>query len=147
MSKTYDPAMHTAEHLLNQTMVRHFGCARCFSAHIARKKSKCDYRFDRPLTAAEIQSVQATVNAQIAADLPVTEAFVTRLQAATRFDLGRLPADAGERIRIVSVGDFDACACIGPHAAHTSALGRFRITTTDWQDGVLRIRFKLDVMT
>ena len=37
------PPMHTAEHILNQTMVRMFGCPRSKNAHIERKKSKCDY--------------------------------------------------------------------------------------------------------
>ena len=136
--------MHTAEHMLNQAMVRHFGCGRCFSAHLAAKKSKCDYRFNRPLTAAEIGSLEAMINAQIAADLPVTESFVPRWQASARFDLDRLPDGVGQQIRIVAVGDFDACPCIGPHATRTASLGRFRITTTTWQDGVLRIRFKLE---
>jgi len=37
------PPMHTAEHILNATMVRMFGCPRSRNAHIERKKSKCDY--------------------------------------------------------------------------------------------------------
>ena len=37
------PPMHTAEHLLNATMVKTFGCPRSRNAHIERKKSKCDY--------------------------------------------------------------------------------------------------------
>jgi len=37
--KTIDPRMHTAEHILNQTVVRVLGCERCFSAHIEKKKS------------------------------------------------------------------------------------------------------------
>ena len=143
MTQTTDPAMHTAEHMLNQAMVRHFGCARCFSAHLTRRKSKCDYRFARPLTADEIASLEALVNAQIAADLPVRTSFLDPAEAAARFDLGRLPDDAGEQIRIVAVGDYDACPCIGTHVERTGVLGRFFITTTDWQDGVLRIRFKL----
>ncbi|MCF8107023.1 MAG: hypothetical protein K9K64_16220 [Desulfohalobiaceae bacterium] len=32
--------MHTAEHLLNLTMVRMFDCGRCVSEHLNRKKSK-----------------------------------------------------------------------------------------------------------
>ena len=38
--------MHTAEHILNGTMVRMFGCTRSRNAHIERKKSKCDYLLD-----------------------------------------------------------------------------------------------------
>ena len=144
MTQTADPAMHTAEHMLNQAMVRHFGCGRCFSAHLARRKSKCDYRFARPLTSDEIASIEAMVNARITSDLPVTESFIGPAEAAARFDLGRLPEDAGERIRIIAVGDYDTCPCIGAHVERTGVLGRFFITTTDWQDGVLRIRFKLE---
>ena len=39
--------MHTAEHLLNATMVKTFGCPRSRNAHIERKKSKCDYILNR----------------------------------------------------------------------------------------------------
>jgi alanyl-tRNA synthetase len=135
--------MHTAEHILNQAMGRLFSCDRCFSAHIEKKKSKCDYRFDRPLRPAEEQQLEAAVNAVIAADMPVTEEFTALDRARAAFDLSRLPAGAGERIRIVAVGDYDRCPCIGPHVAATGALGAFRITTTSHTDGVLRIRFKL----
>jgi alanyl-tRNA synthetase len=135
--------MHTAEHILNRTMVEMFGCGRAFSAHIEKKKSKCDYRFDRPLDDAEVAKIQAAVNARIDANLPVTERFVDRATAEAAFDLARLPGGAGNRIRIVCVGDYDACPCIGPHVAFTGEIGRFRITTTDFTDGVLRIRFKL----
>ena len=31
------PPMHTAEHILNGTMVRMFGCGRSFSAHIEKE--------------------------------------------------------------------------------------------------------------
>ena len=144
MRKAIDPAMHTAEHLLNQTMVRMFDCGRCVSAHIEKKKSKCDYRFDRPLTADEVARLQAAVNEKITDNLPVTEDLVDRKTAETAFDLGRLPSEAGERIRIVSVGDYDACPCIGPHVSFTREIGKFRITTTDFADPLLRIRFKLD---
>ena len=42
-NKAEYPPMHTTEHILNQTMVRMFGCERSRNAHIERKKSKCDY--------------------------------------------------------------------------------------------------------
>ena len=41
--KLYNEPMHTCEHILNQTMVRMFGCGRSMNAHIEKKKSKCDY--------------------------------------------------------------------------------------------------------
>jgi len=141
--KDYDPAMHTAEHILNQTMDRLFACGRSFNAHIEKKKSKCDYRFPRPLTAEEMSAVEETVNRIIDRNLPVTERMVTRSEAEDRFFTGKLPADAGETIRVVSVGDYDHCPCIGRHVRSSSELPGFRILSASHENGVLRIRFTL----
>ncbi|GAG26746.1 unnamed protein product, partial [marine sediment metagenome] len=54
MKNYADPRMHTVEHILNQTMVQLFGSPRCFSSHIERKLSKCDYHF-RQLEEHEIR--------------------------------------------------------------------------------------------
>jgi misacylated tRNA(Ala) deacylase len=143
MEKEIDPRMHTAEHVLNQTMVRMFGCGRCFSAHIEKKKSKCDYRFDRPLRDEELREIEKTVNNVIAGDFPVTEEYLTREEAASRFVLDRLPQDAGDKIRIIKVGDYDACPCVGPHVRSTGQLGAFRMISSSYENSVLRIRYKL----
>lgn len=139
-----DPRMHTAEHLLNQTMVRMFGCRRAFSSHIERKKSKCDYRFERALTPGEAAELERRVNEAAAAGLPVTEEFVSREEAERRYDLFRLPADAGEKLRVVHIGDYDSCPCIGAHAGSTKEIGVFRIVSSSFENGVLRVRFRLE---
>lgn len=143
LKKSIDPGMHTAEHILNGTMDQMFKCGRCFSAHIERKKSKCDYHFDRSLTAEELNIIESQVNKVIDADMKVTDTCITKDEAENRFNLSRLPEGSSGKIRIVSVGDYDACPCIGPHVCMTSEIGTFRITTSDFKDGVLRIRFKL----
>ncbi len=142
--KSADPHMHTAEHILNQTMVRRLGCGRCFSAHIEKKKSKCDYRITAPPTSEDLQGVADQVNRIIQADLAVCADTLPRAAAAREFNLERLPDDAGETIRIVRVGDYDACPCRGAHVSHTGELGAFRITSWDVDGDVLRIRFKLN---
>ncbi len=143
MSKTYDPRMHSAEHLLNQTMVRMFDKGRSFSNHIEKKKSKCDYHFSRDLTEDEILSIEKTVNEQIAKDLPVTEEFISRKEAERLYNIARLPEDAGNEIRIIKIGDYDACPCSGVHVFSTKEIGRFKIISTGFENDILRIRFKL----
>ena len=144
MKEYSDHRMHTAEHLLNQTMVRIFGVGRAFSSHIEKKKSKCDYRFQRNLTGEETAELEKRVNEAIKADLPVRESFVDREEAAGKLDLGRLPEGAGgEKLRVILIGDYDACPCIGPHVKSTGEIGGFRIVSTSFENGVLRIRFKL----
>lgn len=141
--KQFDPRMHSAEHIVNQTMIRMFNCGRSFSAHIEKRKSKLDYHFDRALEGAEVRELERRVNRVIDADLPVTEEFIDRAEAERLYNLERLPKSAGEQIRIIRIGDYDACPCIGPHVASTGEIGRFRVISTSFDDGVLRIRFKL----
>ena len=141
--KQFDPRMHSAEHIVNQAMIRMFRCGRCFSAHIEKKKSKLDYHFDRPLLDEEVRELERRVNEIIEADLPVTEELVGRAEAEKDYNLKRLPEDAGERLRIIRIGDYDACPCIGPHVSSTGAIGRFRVISTSFEDGVLRMRYKL----
>ena len=143
MKKQVDPRMHSAEHILNQAMGRLFGCDRCFSAHIERKKSKCDYRFDRPLTDEDVKALENEVNGVVEADLLLSESYIPIDRARERFNLSRLPDDAGNRVRIVSIGDYDHCPCIGLHVSSTHEIGTFRITSSGFEDGILRIRFKL----
>jgi Ser-tRNA(Ala) deacylase AlaX len=135
--------MHSAEHILNQTMDRMFKCGRCFSAHIEKKKSKCDYHFDRELTQDEVAEIQTRVNKIIQQDLTVGESYITRAEAGRRYNTEKLPPDTGDNIRIIRIGDYDACPCIGPHVNSTAEIGTFRITTTGFEDGVLRMRYKL----
>ncbi|MEJ2492911.1 MAG: hypothetical protein P8Y79_01130, partial [Ignavibacteriaceae bacterium] len=124
-------------------MVRMFDCGRSFSNHIEKKKSKCDYHFERNLTEAEISELNERVTQTIQRNLPVVEEFVTRDEANDKFNLERLPESAGETIRIIKIGDYDACPCSGLHVSNTEEIGSFKIISTDFNNGVLRIRFKL----
>ncbi len=135
--------MHTAEHVLNQTMVRMFSCERSFSNHLERKKSKCDYRFERPLTTEEEKEIERRINEVLASHLDVTEETISHEEASKEFDLDRLPDSSGEQIRIVRVGNYDACPCIGEHVRNTREVGKFVFGSSSYENGVLRIRFKL----
>jgi len=142
-NKQYHPQMHSAEHILNQTMVRMFGCNRSFSNHIEKKKSKCDYYFESDLTQAEISELERQVNEVIQSNLEVAEEFYSRVEAVKEFNLTKLPDDAGETIRVIKIGNYDACPCSGLHVSNTKEIGKFKIISTSFEDGVLRIRFKL----
>jgi misacylated tRNA(Ala) deacylase len=144
MIKVYkEPSMHTCEHILNQTLVRMFGCGRSVNAHIERKKSKCDYLLSAAPTEVQIAEITQKVNDIIDAHLPVFEELMSREEAAKIADLSKLPADASETLRVIRVGDYDACACIGQHVDNTSELGRFEIISHDFENGRWRVRFKL----
>ncbi len=137
------PPMHTAEHILNQTMVRMFGCPRSKNTHIERKKSKCDYLLEACPTDEQVAAIEAQVNKIIAAALPVTISFVSKEEAASLVDLSKLPEDVSDTLRIVRVGEYDACACIGAHVENSKEIGQFRIISHSFENGIWRVRFKL----
>ena len=138
----FEPA-HTAEHLLNATMVKMFGCPRSRNAHVEKKKSKCDYIIDAEPTAEQVDQIEAQVNEEIAKNHDVTIDFMNREQAAAIVDLSKLPEDASETLRIVRIGDYDACACIGAHVKNTSEIGTFKIISHSYENGVWRLRWKV----
>ncbi len=142
--KDYHSPMHTAEHILNQTMVRMFGCDRSKSSHIERKKSKCDYFLASEPSEEVIKEIEDAVNFQIKRNLDVAEQFVTKENIPAGVDLSKLPDNVSDTLRLITVGDYDVCACIGSHVKNTSEIGDFRIISHDYNDGKLRIRFKLD---
>lgn len=141
--KDYNEPMHTTEHILNQTMVRMFGCGRSMNAHIERKKSKCDYALSQAPTEAQIEEITNRVNDVIGQQLPVTESLMNREEASRIADLSKLSADASEILRIIKVGEYDACACIGQHVKNTSEIGRFEILTHDFENGRWRVRWRV----
>ena len=78
-------------------------------------------------------------------DLPVTFEYVSRDDVPDGVDLNRLPDDASETIRLVRIGDYDVCPCIGKHVRSTSQIGRFEMLGTNWdeKERSFRVRFKI----
>ena len=87
--------------------------------------------------------------------MPVTMEYVTRDRIPPEVSLAKLPDDASETLRLVRVGDYDICACLGSHVEHTRECGHFRISSTSWTPlvpqtpqtpatGSFRIVFRLD---
>ncbi len=139
------PPAHTAEHLLNQTMIRLFGCERSFNAHVERKKSKMSFHLTQKPGRAEEREIERRMNELIAEDLPVTFEYVTQDNLPDGVVLDRLPENASDTIRLVRIGDYDVCPCIGKHVRSTAQIGRFELLGTNWDEmeHSFRVRFKV----
>ena len=139
------PPAHTAEHLLNQTMIRMFGCGRSFNAHVERKKSKMSFRLDHKPTRQEEKDIERRMNELIDEDLPVTFEVVSRDNLPEGVTLERVPDNGSDTIRIVRIGHYDVCPCIGKHVRSTSQIGRFELLGTNWDEmeRSFRVRFKI----
>ena len=141
---------HTATHLLHQALRTVLG------NHIAQKGSnitaerlRFDFAHHAPMTAEEIQKVEALVNEIIQKDMPVLMEVMS-LDAA--MDSGAI-ALFGEKyesqVKVYTVGtaeDFFAKeVCGGPHVEHTGVLGKFTVQKEQSSSaGVRRIRAVLE---
>jgi len=131
--------------LLNQTMIRLFGCERSYNAHIERKKSKMSFHLDRKPSRQDEKLIEQEMNRLISEDLPVTFEFVSRDELPEGISLERLPDDASDTIRLVRIGDYDVCPCIGKHVRSTAQIGSFEMLGTNWDEHEhsFRVRFKI----
>ncbi len=139
------PPAHTAEHLLNQVMIRLFGCERSYNAHIERKKSKMSFHLDHKPSRQEEKEIVNEMQRLIAEDLPVNYEYVSRDEVPESVKLDRLPSDASATLRLVRIGDYDVCPCIGKHVRSTGQIGRFELLGTNWDEHErsFRVRFKI----
>ena len=128
-----------------QTMMRLFGCERSKNAHVERKKSKISYILDHKPTRQEEKEIERRMNELINEDLPVSFEYVTHDNIPEGISLDRLPEDASETLRLVRIGDYDVCPCIGKHVRSTSQIGRFEMLGTNWDEMThsFRIRYKV----
>ena len=99
------PPSHTAEHLLNQTMIRMFDCERSRNAHIERKKSKISWPLPQCPTEEQILEIEQRMNEVIFQELSVTYEYVTRDNLPSDVDTSKLPDDASSTLRLVRIGD------------------------------------------
>ena len=139
------PPAHTAEHLLNQVMIRLFGCERSYNAHIERKKSKMSFHVDHKPTRQEEKEIEREMLRLISEDLPVTYEVVKLDEVPEGVRIDRLPEDVSDSIRLVRIGDYDVCPCIGKHVRSTAQIGRFEMLGTNWDEHErsFRVRFKI----
>ena len=136
---------HKEEFPPAHTMIRLFGCERSFNAHIERKKSKMSFHLDHKPTRQEEREIEQKMNELIDEDLPVTFEFVSIDDLPEEIDPARLPEDVSDTIRLVRIGNYDVCPCIGRHVRSTSQIGRFEMLGTNWdeQERSFRVRFKI----
>ena len=128
MEKT-EPMRKVLQNLLSEV-------AKFYAESKRKEKSKSDYILDAEPAAEQVAQIEAKVNEEIARNHDVTIEFMSREQAASIVDLSKLPEDASETLRIVRIGDYDACACIGSHVKNTSEIGAFKIISHSFENGV-----------
>lgn len=119
---------HSATHLLQKALKTVLG------NHVEQAGSSVDenrLRFDfthfSAMTAEEIAAVEKLVNEQISLDLKVVTDVMDIEDAKKRGAMALFGEKYGDRVRVVSMGDFSKELCGGTHVSNTGAIAAFKI--------------------
>ncbi len=125
---------HTAEHILSGIIHSLFGLDNV-GFHLGCEDVTMDV--SAPLTRAELDRVEALANEAVYKNIPVTSEFPTPEEAAGLEYRSKL--DITENLRIVRIGEYDACACCAPHVSYTGEIGVIKILDFAKLRGGIRI--------
>ncbi len=121
---------HSATHLLQKALKEVLG------SHVAQKGSlvtpdrlRFDFAHFQPMTAEEIAQVEALVNKEIGAALPVTTQIMNLEEAKKSGAMALFDEKYAENVRVISMGDFSKELCGGTHVANTGVITAFKIVS------------------
>ncbi len=121
---------HSATHLLQKALKLVLG------NHVEQKGSlvtpdrlRFDFAHFQQMTQEELVKVEAMVNEEIQASLPVVTEVMDLEAAKKSGAMALFDEKYSENVRVVSMGDFSKELCGGTHVANTSAITAFKIVS------------------
>lgn len=129
---------HSGQHVLSAAFVRLFDMP-TVSFHMA--EDYCSIDLDtKSLSREQLEAAERTANEIILEDRPVEIRFVS-YQEAQDLELRKLPPAERERLRLISIRDFDLSACGGTHVQHTGQIGCILLRKTEKVRQGIRVEF------
>lgn len=119
---------HSATHLLQKALRTVLGTHVEQAGSLVNKNHlRFDFTHFQAMTDDEIKEVEALVNEKIAESIPVVTDVMTIDEARKTGAMALFGEKYGEKVRVVSMGDFSKEFCGGTHVANTSAISLFKI--------------------
>jgi alanyl-tRNA synthetase len=123
-------ANHTATHVLNWALRQNLGQGvRQAGSYVGPDKLRFDFTHRGRIEPETLQRVERMVNARVDEDQPVTWEIVDRQDAADAGAIGLFEEKYGERVRVLSTGDFSKELCGGTHVSRTGEIGPFVVVS------------------
>ena len=132
---------HTATHLLHRALREVLGDhARQAGSLVAPDRLRFDFLHLKPVSPAERAQLEARVNEQVLAALPVRTEIMAYRDAVATGAMALFGEKYGEAVRVVSIDEYSRELCGGTHVGTTAEIGLFVIASeSSVGSGVRRI--------
>lgn len=132
---------HTATHLLQAALQKTLGVhIKQAGSLVTPDRLRFDFTHFSPVSAQELRKIEELVNAEIRHNALVSSQEMAADEAVAAGAMALFGEKYGDRVRVVSVGDFSMELCGGTHAKAAGDIGLFRILNeTGIAAGVRRI--------
>jgi alanyl-tRNA synthetase len=132
---------HSATHLLQSALIKVLGeHVKQAGSSVGPERLRFDFTHSEALKAEEIAKVEELVNTAIATALPVSATHMTKDEATKKGAMALFGEKYGDRVRVLTMGNFSCELCGGTHVSNTGEIGLFKIVVeTSLASGVRRI--------
>ncbi|HXH73353.1 MAG TPA: alanine--tRNA ligase [Bacteriovoracaceae bacterium] len=132
---------HSATHLLQSALMKVLGNhVKQAGSSVGPDRLRFDFTHSEALKPEEIQKVEELVNTAVSTALPVTATQMTKDEATKKGAMALFGEKYGDRVRVLTMGDFSCELCGGTHVKNTGEIGLFKIIVeTSLASGVRRI--------
>ena len=119
---------HSATHLLQKALQEVLGShVEQAGSYVDGERLRFDFSHTAAMTSEEIAKVEEIVNREIAASLPVKTEVMSLEDAKKTGAMALFGEKYGEKVRVVSMGDFSTELCGGTHVPNTAVISVFKI--------------------
>ena len=129
---------HTGQHILSQAFIR-IAAAETVGFHLSEETLTIDLG-TQELQQSVIDAAESEANRIVWQNRPVIVRWASR-EEASAMNLRKIPANGGEKLRLIDILDYDLTACGGTHVSRTGEVGLIKIIKQESRNQKVRIHF------